>query len=236
MKYSHKIFLLLFGIATTFFTESIHAAVKVNPPILILGMPNHFAGYTGEILKAEGFNEFQIDSLNNDDFSLKYLKRFDIIILTEVSLTDQQENILASYVKDGGNLIAFRPGKKLATIFGLGGKGDTLTKAYIAIDSFSSIGRGLITETLQLHATADLCKVNGCIRIASLYNDAKTSTNYPAVVMNNYGSGHAVAFMYNLPQSIANTRQGNPLLAGQEKDGIKGIRAMDMFVNVWVDT
>ena len=234
--YRCKIFFLLFSITILFFTESIHATGKVNPPILILGTPKHFGDYTGEILKTEGFNEFQFDSLNNVNFSLKYLKQFDLIILTEGSLADQQKNILVSYVKKGGNLIAFRPGKNIATIFGVKDKEDTLTKAYIAIDTLSSIGKGLITETLQLHATADLCRINGCTKIASLYNDAKTSTNYPAVVINNYGSGHAVAFMYNLSESIAYTRQGNPLFAGQEKDGIKGIRAMDMFVNGWVDT
>ena len=159
VKYKCKVFLLLFSIATVFFTESIHAASKVNPPILILGTPKHFGDYAAEILKAEGFNEFQIDSSRNVEFSLKYLKQFDIVILTEVSLTDQQKNILASYVKSGGNLIAFRPGKNIATIFGVKDKEDTLTKAYIAIDTLSSIGKGLITETLQLHATADLYRI-----------------------------------------------------------------------------
>lgn len=222
--------------AALFFTGSACAAVNVNAPILILGAPDHFASYTGEILKAEGFNEFQVDSVTIVDFSLEYLKQFDIIILTEVLLTSQQENSILSYVKDGGNLIAFRPGKKLATFFGIKNIAGTLNTAYIGIDTFSLVGRGLVSETLQIHATADLCQINGCTRIASLYKDVKTSTNFPAVVMNNYGSGHTIAFMYNLPQSIAYTRQGNPLFAGQEKDGIKGIRAMDMFTNGWVDT
>jgi hypothetical protein len=236
MRSRYKIFLLIFSILALFFTETIHARAKVNPPILILGIPKHYGDYTGEILKTEGFNEFQIDSFNNVEFSLKYLKQFDIIILTEIPLSNQQENILASYVKDGGNLIAFRPDKKIATIFGLKYEKDTLTEAYIAIDSSSSIGKGLITQTMQLHGTTDLYQLNGCKKIASLYLNATVSTDYPAVVMNKYGAGHAIAFMYNLPQSIAFTRQGNPLLAGQEKDGIKGIRAMDMFVNGWVDT
>src|SRR5262245_49712713 len=118
MKYRYKIILFSCSVLALFFTESIYATGKIKPPILILGIPKHFGDYTGEILKAEGFNEFQIDSLTNIDFSLKYLKQFDIIILTEVSLTDQQENMLASYVKDGGNLIAFRPGKMLKPIFG----------------------------------------------------------------------------------------------------------------------
>ena len=45
-----------------------------------------------------------------------------------------------------------------------------------------------------------------------------------------------MAFLYNLPQSIVYTRQGNYRNAGQEMDGITGIRAMDLFTNGWVDT
>ena len=73
-------------------------------------------------------------------------------------------------------------------------------------------------------------------RLLHCISNADDSTDYPAVVMNNYGHGHAIAFMYNLPKSIAYTRQGNYLFAGQEKDSIDGIRAMDMFTDGWVDT
>ncbi|HEY6977508.1 MAG TPA: hypothetical protein VH396_14520 [Chitinophagaceae bacterium] len=235
MNGRYKIVPLLLSITVLFFSVPINAAGKKNP-ILILGVPGHFDTYTGEILKAEGFNEFQIDSLTNVRFSLKYLKRFDIVILTEVLLTNEQKNILVSYVKDGGSLIAFRPDKKIAEILGIEDKRDTLTEAYIKIDTLSGTGKGLLRETLQFHGTADLYKLSGCTKIASLYTSATDSTNSPAVVMNNYGLGHAIAFTYNLPQSIAYTRQGNHLFAGQEKDSIKGIRAMDMFVNGWVDT
>jgi len=231
----YKIARILLSITTLFFIGSINAAGKKNPPILILGVTGHFDTYTGEILKAEGFNEFQIRSLNDVKFSLKYLKRFDVVIIIEVLLTDEQKNILVSYVNDGGNLIAFRPDKKIADIFGIEDKRDTLAEAYIKIDTFSAVGKGLLTETLQFHGTADLYKLNGGSTIALLYS-ASDSTGHPAVVTNNYGLGHAIAFTYNLPQSIAYTRQGNPRFAGQEKDGIKGIRAMDMFVNGWVDT
>ena len=116
MKQRHKIFLLLTGIATICFSGSIQAAGKADAPILILGTQDHFAGYTGEILKAEGFNEFRLQPVTAVDFSLEYLKRFDIIILTAISLTGQQENGLLAYVKAGGNLIAFRPGNRLTSV------------------------------------------------------------------------------------------------------------------------
>src|SRR6185295_6711253 len=72
--------------------------------------------------------------------------------------------------------------------------------------------------------------------IAAMYKNATTPTKYPAVVLNDFGKGHAMAFLYNLPQSIVYTRQGNYRNAGKEMDGITGIRAMDLFTNGWVDT
>ncbi|MBL7064784.1 MAG: hypothetical protein ISS49_11360 [Anaerolineae bacterium] len=49
-----------------------------------------------------------------------------------------------------------------------------------------------------------------------------------------------VAFTYDLAKSIVLTRQGNPAWAGQERDGVYGIRASDMFVGQggepnWID-
>ena len=231
MKHLYKIVLLLFTIGL-FYCGSINAAGKKNYPILILSSPGHFDSYTGEILKAEGFNEFHFSSLT----SLKYLKKFHLVILPEVALTDPQKDIFTSYIREGGNLIAFRPDKKLATILGIKNNTDSINEGYISIDIFSEIGKGLIKETLQFHGTGDLYQLNGSKKIASFYNHSDVPTDYPAVVMNNYGHGHAIAFMYNLPKSIAYTRQGNYLFAGEEKDSINGIRAMDMFTDGWVDT
>src|SRR4030095_2064104 len=154
------------------FSGSINAAGKKNHPILILGVPGHFDTYTGEILKAEGFNEFRINSLTNVRFSLKYLKRFDIVILTEVLLINEQKIILISYVKEGASLIAFLTDKKIADIFSIGDKRDTLAEEYIKIDTFSAVGKGLLTETLQFHGTADLYELNGGRTIALLGTSA----------------------------------------------------------------
>src|SRR3954471_12864492 len=151
MKHLYKVVLLLFTIGL-FYCSSINAAGKKNYPILILRSPGHFDSFAGEILKAEGFNEFHF-SLRT---SLKYLKKFDLVILPEVALTDTQKDILTSYVREGGNLIAFRPDKKLATIFGVVDNKDILDEGYISIDTFSEIGKGLTKETLQFHGTADL--------------------------------------------------------------------------------
>ncbi|MEP7318943.1 MAG: hypothetical protein ABI921_09370, partial [Panacibacter sp.] len=231
-----KSVVLLFIIAGLVYSPSIHAAVNANSPILILGEAGHFDGYTAEILKTEGFNEFQIESLTGHDLSLSHLQKFDIIILTPVAITNEQKEVLSVYVKDGGNLIAFKPDEKLASVFGIKNKSDSLSESYISIDSLSEICKGLIPGTLQIHSAADLYLLDGCKIIASLYKNAVESTIFPAAVLNNYGLGHAIAFTYDLPKSIAYTRQGNYHFAGQEKDSIKGLRAMDLFTDGWVDT
>ena len=56
--------------------------------------------------------------------------------------------------------------------------------------------------------------------------------------------GQAAAFTYDLARSVVYTRQGNPAWAGQERDGVVGIRPDDLFYGAragdvqpdWVDT
>lgn len=205
-------------------------------PILVLAGDKSYGPYTGELLKTEGFNEYQVESVPGNKITKPFLKNFDVVILTAASITDQQTTTLIQYVKEGGNLIAFRPDKKLNAVFGITYLNKSIDKGYISINTKTDIGQGLTIQTLQLHSTADFYAVKSGKKIADLYTDALTSATYPAVVSNDYGKGHAIAFAYNLPQSIAFTRQGNYNDAGKEMDGITGIRAMDLFTNGWVDT
>ena len=236
MKYQVKRFMQVMIVISLFITKINYAAGNMHYPILVLAADNKFGSFAGEILKTEGFNEFQIDSPTDAKVTLKYLKKFDVIILTEVSLTTAEKEKFARYVYDGGNLIAFKPDKKLSDVFGIVNIGGTVAEGYIAIITNEEIGKGITSESLQFHGEADKYGLKGGKKIADLYKDAVTSTEYPAVVVNDYGKGHAMAFLYNLPESIVYTRQGNYRYAGQEMDGITGIRAMDMFTNGWVDT
>ncbi len=235
MKYQSKILVAAILFISLFFSKSNYASGFSNNPILVLATDHNFGSYTGEILKTEGFNAFQMDSVSDVKITLKYLKNFDVVILTETALTTEQKNMLAEYVKEGGSLIAFRPDKKLSNVFGISDVKGTLREAYLGINSNTEIGKGITSQTLQFHGEADEYKMNGGKIIASLFTDAVTASEFPAVVINNYGKGHALAFLYNLPKSIVHTRQGNYQNAGQEMDGITGIRAMDLFTNGWVD-
>jgi hypothetical protein len=226
MKFSFLIFFILtaiFGISCS------DVQNKSLSPILILATNINFGTYTAEILKAEGFNEFETDSLTKSSLSLSFLNQFDIVLLSETNISSPQEKMLSDYVKAGGNLIAFRPVKKLSEIFGIIDENRTIDEGYIKIDTSTETGRGLIPVTIQFHGIADIYRLNGGEKIAALYSNADESTQYPSVVLNNYGQGHAAVFTYNLPKSVVCTRQGNPDWAGEERDKVDGPTATDLF-------
>ncbi len=223
------IFILLFGITSCSRKNS-------TAPILILATNSDFGTYTAEILKTEGFNEFQIDSLTDKNLTLKYLRNFDLIILGKTVVTKSQKAILLEYVNTGGNLIAFIPDRQLDELFGIKNIMGTISEGYITTDQTAEQCSGITTLKMQFHGNAVKYKPDGGKTIATLYTDKVTDEGFPGVVSNNYGKGHTVAFLYNLPQSIVYTRQGNPLFAGIEKDGIPGLRGMDLFTDGWLDT
>lgn len=219
-----------------FFTNPDYAAGNPTHPLLVLANTDHFGSYTTEILKTEGFNEFQIDSLSGNKTSLKYLKEFRVIILAQIAISPAQKEMFEKYVEEGGNLIAFKPDKKLSDIFGIIDGDGTVQEAYLSINPNTEVGKGITAQSLQMHVLADKYTLKGGRAIATLFANSFTPTGFPAVVTNDYGKGHAISFLYNLPQNIVYTRQGNEQYAGLETDGITGIRAMDMFTNGWVDT
>jgi hypothetical protein len=209
---------------------------KTDAPILLLSTDANFGSYTGEILRTEGFNAFKTDSLNGDNVTTLYLRQFDLVILTESKIDARACKMLERFVKKGGNLIAFRPDTVLAPLFGIIPSGGHIAEGYLDIDTATLHGKGLVCGRLQFHGIADQYDLNGAESVANLFHDKASPTKFPGVVKNNFGKGHTIAFLYNLPKSIVYTRQGNPLHAGMEKDGIPALRAMDLFTDGWLDT
>lgn len=205
-------------------------------PILIIATHADFGTFTAEILKTEGFNEFMLDSLHGGRVSLSYLRQFDLVILAESKIDLPSKQMFVRYVSKGGNLIAFRPDPALAEMFGILPAGGGFTEGYIGIDTTHDYANGLTAKKMQFHGTADKYKLNEGETIATLFSDKASDLGFPGVVINNYRKGRALAFLYNLPKSIVYTRQGNPLFAGIEKDGIPGLRGMDLFTDGWLDT
>jgi hypothetical protein len=130
-------------------------------PILVLATENEFGTYTGELLKAEGFNEYEIISGTDGKITDSYLNQYDIVILAQKNIDKDKEELLKNYVLKGGNLIAVKPDTSLSCLFGIKSTGGKITGGYISIDTLSKEGRGLTQETLRLHTDADKYLVDG---------------------------------------------------------------------------
>lgn len=229
-------------IVKLFFTGTFLLAVQTcslktsQDPILILAGPANFGTYTAEILKAEGLNAFTLESPDNENINIAYLKQFQLVILAANIIEPALKGSITTYVNSGGNLITFRPDPDLYTMCGIVKGAGIISEGYIRTDPDSEQSAGITKEAIQFHGTADICKLNGASTIASMFQDEKSASEFPAVILNNSGKGRVIAFLYNLPKSIVYTRQGNPLSAGIEKDGIPGLRGMDLFTDGWIDT
>lgn len=204
-------------------------------PVLILATQNSFGSYTGEILRTEGFNEYDLISIESDAVTTSYLKRYDIVILSQNGIDLNKSEMISQYVQNGGNLVAIRPDTSLSALLGITLEPGIISEGYIEIDTTSPEGSGLVSTALQFHGAADKYLLKNQRMIAALWTDSVTATEYPALFTFGYGKGHIYIFTYNLPESIVYTRQGNPSFAGMEKDGINGLRAMDLFTDGWLD-
>jgi len=200
------------------------------PILVVTSKANRFTQYYGEILHAEGLNEFAMADLSV--ITPAILSERDVVILGQMPLTDTQVTMLSDWVNAGGNLIAMRPDKKLAGLLGLTDAAATLGDGYLLV-SPSGPGLGIVNQTIQFHDFADRYTLGDAAAVATLYADAATATPNPAVSLRTVGSnnGHAAAFTYDLAKSVVYTRQGNPAFAGKERDGESLIRPDDLLVD-----
>jgi glucose/arabinose dehydrogenase/chitodextrinase len=201
------------------------------PPIAVVSSTaNKFGAYATEILKAEGLNG--VDNLDVASLSAATLVGRDVVVLGQTALTAAQVTALTNWVNGGGNLIALRPDKQLASLLGLTDQAATLSEAYMRIDTTpGGPGAGLTSVSMQFHGTADRYGLNGATSVATLYSNASTATPNPAVTLRSVGTsgGQAAAFTYDLSRSIVYTRQGNPAWEGQNRDGVGPPRPNDLF-------
>ncbi|HEY7174596.1 MAG TPA: DUF4082 domain-containing protein, partial [Micromonosporaceae bacterium] len=136
-------------------------------PILVISAPsNPFTQYYAEILRAEGLNEFSVVDMSTVTAST--LNGYDVVILGEMSLTPAQVTMLSNWVNAGGNLIAMRPDKQLASLLGLTDAGTTLADGYMLVDTSAAPGTGIVTQTMQFHGVADRYSLSGAASIATL--------------------------------------------------------------------
>lgn len=214
-----------------------------GPILVIASSGNKYSQYYAEILRAEGLNYFNVQDISA--VSATTLNSYDAVILSEMSLTQPQADMFSAWVTAGGNLVAMRPDKKLASLLGLTDAASTRSNQYMLVNTGAAPGTGIVGETIQFKGTADNYGLSGATAVANFYSDASTGTSNPAVVTKQVGAsgGTAAAFTYDLAKSVIALHQGNQAWAGQDRDGSTSIRTNDLFFGAmggdvqpdWVD-
>lgn len=232
-KYSAKSILLFLAL---FFNVQ---AVFATAPILIFlnesdQNPN-YCRYLAEILRAEGLNEFQEAPLDN--LTNLCLTNFGVIILPQTHaddgsnlLTDQQKTVLRDYLASGtGSLIAFKPDTSFSDVFGLTYAGTRGDGTYICVLPSTPMGKSIVPDALKTHGLCDIYGLSDNGNSVALTADtAQTAIGY-----RQYAAGYALAFGFNLPESVVLMRQGNPAKANKDWNQDGNISAQDMFVDDW---
>lgn len=197
-------------------------------PILVLTTSaSAYGNYYAEILRTEGFNYFDVKDIST--ISSAELAQYQTVVLSQMSLDSSQVGLLTNWVNSGGNLIAMRPDKQLAGLLGLADTGLSVTNQYLRTSVATAAGMGIVDTPIQFKGTADKYMVNDATMVANLYSDNATATAYPAATMRTVGNGTAMAFTYDLAQSVIGLHQGNKAWSGYDRDNDGVIRSNDLF-------
>jgi len=205
------------------------ALPSANVPLLLLSNPRaqpDFGPYLAEILRAEGFTAFRsapLSALRPDG-----LAAFSLILLAAGPVSADEAALLRAYVAAGGALLALRPDPALAPIFGVRQIGPGSTGGHLRVVPGTPFTLGSEEGSLQFHGPSDQLALAGAEAIA---HDAAGN---PLIATYRFGQGRSAIWAFDLPRSIALTRQGNPAWVGEERDDLPGLRAADLFVG-WID-
>jgi hypothetical protein len=202
-------------------------AQGASRPILVVyndSAPNKFGRYLGEILRAEGLNSYDLESLGS--VSASQLASYRVVVLGETPLNVTEASLFTNYVNGGGHLIAMRPDSDIKSLFQLDTNSGQLTDGYMKMPG-SGPSQGLSTATLQIHGDTDRWTLSGATTLAQLYSSATTQTTFPAVVRS--ANGRGTAFLYDLARNVVFTRQGNPANADVDVDADGTFRTTDLF-------
>lgn len=185
-----------------------------------------FGTYLGEILRAEGVLAWSGALLEQVDHAA--LATAGIAILSPGPLRADQVILLRDYVAGGGALLALRPDPRLATVFGVRYLGATAPGDYLHRTSEVQTTLRADPGPLQVHGLYDRLATAGARVLAT------SAGGDPLVTVHRFGRGTAALWAFDLARCIALLRQGNPSWIGQERDGMEGLRASDLFVG-WVN-
>jgi hypothetical protein len=193
-----------------------------------------YSHYLAEILRLEGFADFGEADIARLAFT--DLAAHDLILLPRFIPTAEQAEMLTSYVRQGGRLIAFLPAANLVQRLGLAPKHAGIHGGYLRLDSAQLGVQGLCPAPVQVitptvawsPATDAQIRVLAHVRPG---RDPAAGDAIPGVAQTRVGQGEAILFAYDLPHTVARLRQGNPENSDLCFAGLDGIyRPSELFV------
>ncbi len=220
---------------------------EVSPPqmLVVTSTANPFGSYLGEILRNEGLNAFT--TIDVAFLSPALLTGFDVVLLGE-----GHAECLAGLDADRLGQRWRQPGRDATgsaacrTARADLGRRDALKRLPEGEhDSATGSGHRGRDDAVPRHGRP-LCPERCDGGRHPVFERRRLRRPIPAVTLRSVGSsgGQAAAFAFDLARSVVYTRQGNPAWAGQERDGVVGIRSSDLFYGAkagdvqpdWIDT
>lgn len=199
-----------------------------DAPLLLITNPAarpDFSPYLAEIMRAEGLVALRSAPLER--VGAAELARFPLAVLAAGPVSADKAALLRAYVAEGGALLAFRPDPALGDLFGVRHLGSSAYGDYLRRSWPDPIGLHN-PGPLQVHGRYDRMEAAGARVLAT------GGAGDPLVTLHAYGRGTTALWAFDLAQTVALLRQGNPNWADQERDGMEGVRSSDLFVG-WVD-
>lgn len=203
-----------------------------QPSILLLSTDETpFADYLAEILCTEGLPWFErVASWSEVGARVGKAE----VLLVPPGASDLP--VIDEWLKAGGSAIAMKPTPDVAGLAGLKSLGRTASELPLDIGPPFDCRFGRAHGDVDLYALSDRTPAN---TYANVLCDGE---RFPAAVAAGHGRGKLAVFTYDLPRSVALTRQGNPDWSSCRGTdiGSNTFRPADLFVRdsgeeTWLD-
>lgn len=202
------------------------------PIILLCTDATPFAEYLGEILCTEGLPWFERAGSWGDVQSV--VGAANVLLMPHGAGADMPT--VRAWLDAGGVVVAVRPPGDLVELAKLKALGDAASELPLRLSPPFDGG------VARAHGDVDLYELSEDSVARVHAHVVHGGEEYPAVVSARWGQGQLVVFAYDLPRSIAFTRQGNPewsTCRGTDM-GSDTFRPVDLFVRgsgeqTWLD-
>ncbi len=208
------------------------SASEYAPIVLLANEHTPFAEYLAEILYTEGLPWFQRAATWGQ--AAAAIGGAHALLIPHGA--GGHLPTVQAWLDAGATVAAIRPPDEIALLAGVEPLGRVAAESPLLLAPPFDAGRG------RAHGDADLWRVEETASAHVLAQIVSNGESYPAVVSAACGRGRLVVFAYDLPRSIALTRQGNPAWVGARGTdfGSNTFRPADLFVRrggaeTWLD-